>query len=824
MIDEHLLNIIEIEYAGKVLLDFSKNPKKFTFCRYPLLLCCLVCEFSNKCKERFPIYESFFTQIYNSFSVSGQLFVDKIRKDSVLEYHLNQKDLRGRTCLQIMSQNRLYLMLEDSDVAAIIGKYWSGSTIQFGLISFSSFYHISKSNSHDDMYKLQNISKKINEHNSFFFNYYSYRDISSIRYYYKLIWNFIVVISLMLLIYLSVDKKSLSKTKDSTFWPVKNFAYYGIYTIILNKISSWIFFLFVDKWWKETDNNIFDIALLMVNFFHFSDSIKWFIKQDKTTDISKYDDLIEIYDSYSLSVIIFIMWYKVFNSFASFKILGGFIQTMILLVKKMFFIVLFFYCFILMCTGIFNMYFIEVNQFKTYLDSWFYLFQASLQQFDFDEDFTIALKFTISIYMIICTSIMINLIIAYSTNIYKTVDENVDAEYRASLVELHEYFKWHPEYGIFKFFHAPLNVLQLPFYFLVLVCDRKKYWNNIFCKILYSVVAVMYFIVLLILNILLMPYAYIKTVISYLLVGKLFSLLKFVVLAPLCMIVYYGIDVYNYWRYVYSKPYNSNLNEEEDIKQSIQNIKKLFSDLVVEISDRIKLEKKRKEIYLSDLVSGWLRNMSTIYSNNTVNDESNKIHKKTFLISKYKDDIEADNLIENKKSKVRQTHQNIMLNASQSTIFHNFKQILNFLGKFSNSDGKIDVELAKNIFPKKNFYDDEYFEFLYYFHFENFGSLLNNNTKENVEERKEMNKLRGVLTDLDKISKKFYNMKFLLRNLDFNDFELLEFCINNINVSFAVLEKHLLEAQSKEEIKKIMFNAGPKEDANFMNKIASELK
>ena len=525
MIDEHLLNITDIEIAGKVLLDFTKTPKKFTFCRYPLLLCCLVCEFANKCKIRFPVYESFFTQIYNAFSVSGQLFVDKIRKDSILEYHLNQKDLRGRTSLQIMSQNRLYHMLEDSDVAAIIGKYWSGSALQLGFISFSCFSNLIKLKSYDQIYKLSNFSAEANKSSSFIFNYYSYRDISSIRYYFKEIWHIIIVLCYMTLIYLSVQDGTLAKTKDGSYSYLESVCYYGVYTISLNKALSLIYFLFVDKWWKEIDNNILDFILLIVTVFHFENLITWFIIENtenmkvnqetlKKTNKSEsfYEQDLELSNSISLSIIILIMWFKVFNSFNSNKIIGGFIRTMILLVKKMFFIVVFFYAFILMCTGIFNMYFGDSQKFNSYLNAWFYLFQASLQQFDFGDDFGKPLKFAISIYMIICTSIMINLIIAYSTNIYKSVDENVDSEYRASLIEIYEYFRWNKDYGLFKFFHAPFNVIQFPLCFFVLIADKKKYWTNIFSKILYFFLALLYFIIFCIINIILMVWSYIYSI------------------------------------------------------------------------------------------------------------------------------------------------------------------------------------------------------------------------------------------------------------------------------------------------------------------------
>lgn len=810
MIDEHLLSIHDVEHAGKVLLDFVKTPKKFTFCRYPLLLCCLVCEFSNKCKERFPVYESFFIQIYNSFSTSGQLFVDKIRKDSILEYHLNQKDLRNRTCLQIMSQNRLYHMLEDSDVSAIIGKYWSGSSIQFGLFEFSCFNHLMKRGNYDEIFSLKNFSLELNAQNNFFFNYYSYRDVASIRYYFNKAWNTIIVICYMILIYKAIQDRSLKETKDKTFPFLQSMCEYGVYILLLNKINSFLYFLFVDKWWVEIDHNLLELMLFLSTIFHFRDLQTWFINESKEDDI-------EIANSCSISMILLIIWYKFLTSLTASKIFGGFIRTMILLVRKMFFIVLFFYAFIMMCTGIFNLFFNEFNEFDSYSNAWFYLFQAALQEFTFSDDFSLSIKYSICVFMIICTCILINLIIAYSTNIYKSVDENVDSEYRAKLVEIYEYFKWDSEYGIFKFFFAPFSIFQIPFSLLLLLSKNKEYWNQKFTIILYSLIGFCFFLVFTVTNLLMLGIAYIKGVCVKIIQGSYFKAITLLVFGPFYYIIYYFFDIYNFWVYIYKKPYLQD-KDKEDLKQSIQNIKTLFSSLVIEISERIRLEKKRKEIYLSDLVGGWLKNMSM---NNSMIFEENRVHKRMFLMNKYSQDSKDHKIIESKKE-MRQSHMQVLKEANKNSIFHSFKQILSFLNKFSNSDGKIDVDLAKNIFPRKHYYDNEYFEFLHHFHFTNFGSLLRNNNKEDLEERKEMNKLRGVLTDLEKITKKFYSMKFLLRNLDFSEFELLEFSINNINTSFAVLEKNLLDAQNKEELKKIMIQAGPTEtskDGNLFNKL-----
>lgn len=48
MIEDHLLMIKHVENACKVLLEFSRSPKQFSFCKYPLLLCVLVTELMTK--------------------------------------------------------------------------------------------------------------------------------------------------------------------------------------------------------------------------------------------------------------------------------------------------------------------------------------------------------------------------------------------------------------------------------------------------------------------------------------------------------------------------------------------------------------------------------------------------------------------------------------------------------------------------------------------------------------------------------------------------------------------------------------------------------
>lgn len=812
LIEVRLLNLVDIENAGKVLIDFSKSPKKFTFCKYPLMLCCLVCEFSLKCKSRFPIYEDFFEQINKAFSLCGHLFVNKIKKDDVLEYHLNQKDLRNRTCIQIMSQNRLYKMLEDPDVSAIIGKYWNGTTIQFGFFEFSCFTHLFRRENYQDILDLNNFSMELNKENNFFFNYYSYRDISSIRYYFQRIWYLIIVILLTILVFYSVtENKDLNYTKNNHYALIQNVTEFGIYLLMLNKINSILFFLFIEKWWIEIESNILDIILILTTIYHFRDISKY------------YEDIVgeEVSNSISIAIILIIVWFKLIKSLFSFKILGGFIRTMIMLVKNMSYVIFFYYGFILMATGVFNLIFTNIYDFSSYLNAFFNLFQASVQEYEFinQTDLTIELKISIALFMFISTSILTNLIIALSTNIYQSVFENVESEYRASLVEIYEYFKWDNEYGFLKFVSAPFNLIQIPFELLLLFSDNKAYWNSKFCMLSYGLIGIIYTLFYMVFNFALMIASFFYIFVTMLNKRDFLKALYWIFAGLFYVMYFYFLDFINLWVSFYIKPYLKT-KEEEALKQSLNSIKSFFPSFIAEISQRIFMEKKRKQIDLSTIVFSWLKNMHNHNSNFSA---ENLSHKKSFLQNKYKQVSNNKNILDSSFSNIRASHKTFLVKNESSIIF-NIIKLFEFIEKFADSDGKIDIDLAKKIFPQKNYYEDEYFLFLHYFDYNTFGGLLKNNKEGSYDQRKEMNKLRGVLIDIEKINKKIINMKFILRNINLTNIEMLEFCINNINSTFAIFEKNLMDKRSTEELNKVkvMMNSVVENDANKTIKTNTE--
>ena len=83
-------------------------------------------------KIKFPIYTALFNKVLKSYLKAGKLFAQKIKDESVLKYHISVKDLRNRTCLQIMAQNSLFEILSVEDIGTIISKEWNGKTLLYG--------------------------------------------------------------------------------------------------------------------------------------------------------------------------------------------------------------------------------------------------------------------------------------------------------------------------------------------------------------------------------------------------------------------------------------------------------------------------------------------------------------------------------------------------------------------------------------------------------------------------------------------------------------------------------------------------------------------
>lgn len=68
----------------------------------------------------------------------GRKIEDSVKEESELKYFFDQQDSRGRSVLTILSKNRLYSMLENSEIGTITTKMWAGPKKNHGILGAST--------------------------------------------------------------------------------------------------------------------------------------------------------------------------------------------------------------------------------------------------------------------------------------------------------------------------------------------------------------------------------------------------------------------------------------------------------------------------------------------------------------------------------------------------------------------------------------------------------------------------------------------------------------------------------------------------------------
>ena len=795
-IDEDLLSIEYIKLAGKVLLKYISNPRNFTYCRYPLMLCCLVSEFMKKLQRKFPIYESFFQKINDKFLKACELFAAKIKDEKAMEYHLSRVDMNHRTCLQIMAQNRLYQILQIDFIGNIIEKHWRGDSILYGFKEMSSFTYLIRFNLESELFKFTNFARKYNNNKHFFININSYINIPSIRYFFKEYYCLVLILLYQILIYKCVIDRDLENTINEKYYVLSRVAYFMSLAQAFDKLNSTIFFAFVDRWYIEMDPFLLWLSFAVVIFLHWFDFKSIFIKGNSTSDIKNK----ELIDAILLSYIYCFLWFKIMTSLKATKVYGGFLRYIEICLKKMLFLLIFIFFFIILMTGVFNLLFQQTLQFQNYFDAFFYLLQASQQEYVLGENWNIIAKFALIIYMGLCTFILINFVISYETNIFQSTENEIASEYRCNLVKLYEYLKWDEKYGLFKFLFAPLNVLQLPFtIFIVIFQDENITWTKISTKILYFPICLFYFFfyfifqtVSLIITTFHVMFIY---PIKYRRENKQTNGVKHILfhafLCPFILVLYYIEDFVDFWYYAYREQIN--LNDEKEDKTKLIEFQNSFESMIDIIIQKVN-SNKNKNFSVNNLIESWkLFALKEMHEKNAKL-KPTKLH--SMLVDKKIGRRNTVGFFPRKLTLDEETKiEHITFNLQK-------EKNIEFLNRFADEEGFIDKKIAKNLFIKDSYYEDDYLECIYYFRYKYFKDLINYFDKSKDENKTDINKLRGVYIDVLKAYEKFKVLKSNLDKIELkeNQINSMVFGISNINMYFAKMEEHLVN-EHKREIK-----------------------
>ena len=420
----------------------------------------------------------------------------------------------------------------------------------------------------------------------------------------------------------------------------------------------------------------------------------------------------------------------------------------------------------------------------------------------------------------LCTFVLINFVISYETSIYENTESDISSEYRGNLIKLYEYLKWDEKYGLFKFLFAPFNVIQFPFTILILFFkDDSVNLTKIYTKVLYFPVCLFYFFFYFIYQTYHLFLAIFHILFIYPFKSQyqrmqknLKNSLKRALLGPLILSLYYLRDFGDFWYYAYRAQII--FNDEMQKKKSITEFTNSFESMIDIIIQKMNSQ-SFSIVSVNDLIESW--KLFTLKQIHEKNDKVNRYKHHTFLIDKKF----------GRRNTIAHIHKQISIDDENKTEHITFKNQLEknieFLKRFADEEGFIDKNISQNLFIKDSYYEDDYFECIYYFRYKYFKELIAYFDKNN---KKDTNKLRGVYINFLKINEKFKILKTHLRNTEFkeNQIKAMSFGISSINMYFARLEELLNNEHIKEINDKLNKKNQKGKNRVYNNTIKSEKK
>ena len=261
-----------------------------------------------------------------------------------------------------------------------------------------------------------------------------------------------------------------------------------------------------------------------------------------------------------------------------------------------------------------------------------------------------------------------------------------------------------------------------------------------------------------------------------------------ILLGPCILGIYYLRDFWDFWYYAYRNQIV--FNDEYEKKKSILEFTNSFESMIDIIIQKVS-SKKEKIFNINDLIESW-----KLFALKQMNERRDKIRYKhhTFLIDKKI----------GRRNTMAHIHKQLSLDeefkAEHITFKNQQEKNIEFLNRFADDDGFIDKNIAKNLFGKDSYYEEDYFECIYYFRYKYFKEIISYFDKNNNEMKRDTNKLRGVYIDFLKINEKFKILKNNLRNTEFKESQVnaMSFGISNINMYFSRLEEKLNNEHIKE--------------------------
>jgi len=573
-------------------------------CHSPILTCLLLLEFIKHIRYLSSSDIKKCTKVLELIISFCQSVQESIHDESSISYLMKQKDTRERTVFQIVSDNKIYELLESSEIGTVIKKMRDGVLNSNGIRNTSALHRFLFENT-----KLSNpfnSFQKMNPNKVYFFQLNARLDGCISRINETCIFSMALAFVYQVYIYILNEREEVLNNFEEISMQAKYVFYIYlilVHIIIYNLIIEKIFLYFSNRKMRIELWDCMDILLLILawlcildtkrftgeyrddNIAESAKDLIWSLQIPVLKNLEIEDPSLSTQVSFWIRIIILavndiLVWSRVTGILLYYRQIGPVIRIIFtmgkILIKYIFIIIFFMAC----CAGIFTCIFNRhSSQFIDFSTSVISLFGAFLNDFDcynFDNNYKVPGSIILFIYVCIASVLFINLLIVIISHGFQKINQVVESSHRALLINYCKKFKWHKKYGYLIFLSPPYNLLIFPFFLLNLFFswffpsfkkkdnfEAQRRFNIKVTRFIFSCTYFpFYMFCFIIYSIILIPFAYIKGMINMVVYLSSIKNSKIYKLYYACLWFFFGIlfifsillrDIYYCYYYMFTE-------------------------------------------------------------------------------------------------------------------------------------------------------------------------------------------------------------------------------------------------------------------------------
>ena len=471
---------------------FAKKRSEIAICYAPLLLCALTAELMERLSSVSLQHQTRCLATKSIFMGLGVSIEDCIKDEDELKYLLTQTDSQFRTVLTILSKNQYFSLLENDEIGTIVTKMWIGSKRNYGILGASTLHRAfhSPSGSEDAM----QFSKPMDKTRPYMFHFEQWTESCSLRFLGQTVSTLAHVVIYQLLIYTAISKDAfMDVALDPTALIYLRVSQVWVGCIMAENFLHYLYGWFtgrgfhVDRWEMMEYFMFADMILLMLSLHE-----KYMGPGKSLPDIDP-----KIFNATLHSIMMLFIWLRFTAVIVTDKTFGPFIRMIYLLITKTFTFFLIFFilaiCSAAVITAIFYQNSYQFADFTTSIKTEISAALGNLDIFGFDQYAGLG-AILLGSWTILSNVVMLNLIVALLTNIYKDLTDRVESEHAAIVIRYYDRWYWNEEYGLLVFLPPPLSYIDLALCPFVLLSKNKKKWSMGLCRVLYVIYAIPQFL------------------------------------------------------------------------------------------------------------------------------------------------------------------------------------------------------------------------------------------------------------------------------------------------------------------------------------------